>query len=199
VRPDCGCAGHTCPCVRCRASRCRSRLRGVESEALLPRRIARASCRRTSGKRCASKLKVRCSRTAHSTRENVANSSPPRMRLQCLTVMTVGASNAIGTAWRAEGAGMGAAGGAGGASAEGSASVPTDGLTAPGARSPSRGPSTSSEDWFSAFGDFSSTGGGSSSEAQTLAAHLQTSLEELSSGHRSFGLPRQPEAPATLP
>jgi hypothetical protein len=36
-------------------------------------------------------------------------------------------------------------------------------------------------------------------EAQTLAAHLQTSLEELSSGHRRFGLPKQPEAPATLP
>ena len=36
-------------------------------------------------------------------------------------------------------------------------------------------------------------------EAQTLAAHLQTSLEELSSGHRRFGLPRQPEAPDTLP
>jgi DNA repair protein RadC len=36
-------------------------------------------------------------------------------------------------------------------------------------------------------------------EAQTLAAHLQTSLEELSSGHRSFGLPKQPEAPDTLP
>ena len=50
------------------------------------------------GQRRASKPKVRSSKTLQSTREDIAKSSPPRIRFQCFTVMTMGSPEATACA-----------------------------------------------------------------------------------------------------